>query len=239
MKINRITTASIEKFITTLQGQGRPINTVRKILVTLGQVLKYAFRHGYLTTNPLEVAERPRPPQEADREPSGAIRILTPPQIKGLLAAEKDQEYRTLFMLAIMSGARQGELLGLKWPDVDWESSQVRIERTFNNGAWYQPKMKGSRRKIDLGPSIIRELKLWRLACPPNELDLVFPNGAGEPINHNNLVNRHFAPALKAAGIGKIRFHDLRLTFASLRSSKGKTSSTSRPNSATRRRRSR
>ena len=60
------------------------------------------------------------------------------------------------------------------------------------------------------------ELKEWRIACPPNGLDIVFPNGAGKPMNHNNMVSRHFDQATEKAGIGKIRFHFLRHTFASL-----------------------
>jgi integrase len=56
-------------------------------------------------------------------------------------------------------------------------------------------------------------LKKWKLACPKSELNMVFPNKAGNPINHNNLVNRHFNPALKAAGLPKIRFQDLRHTY--------------------------
>ena len=52
--------------------------------------------------------------------------------------------------------------------------------------------------------------------CPETEIDLVFPNDAGQPINHNNLVNRYFHPALKAAKLPIIRFHDLRHTYASL-----------------------
>ncbi|UCD31836.1 MAG: site-specific integrase, partial [Desulfobacterales bacterium] len=106
--------------------------------------------------------------------------------------------------------------LGLKWSDVDWENSQIHIQRTFNNQAWYDVKTETSDRKIDLGPVMMIELKKWKVACPPNDLDLVFPNKAGNPINHNNLVNRRFAPALKDAGLPKVRFHDLRHTYASL-----------------------
>ena len=63
---------------------------------------------------------------------------------------------------------------------------------------------------------MMKELKEWKLACPPNDLDLVFPNKAGQPINQTNMVNRHFEPALKKAGLPKIRFHDLRHSFVSL-----------------------
>lgn len=77
-------------------------------------------------------------------------------------------------------------------------------------------KTKASKRLVDLGPQTMTELKRWRLACSKNELDLVFPNMVGKLINHNNLVNRHFLPALKAANIERIRFHDLRHTKASL-----------------------
>ena len=110
-------------------------------------------------------------------------------------------QYKTLFQLAIFSGARQGEIIGLKWSDIDWENSQIHIQRTFNNDAWYETKTDTSDRKIDLGPAMMTALKKWKLACPTSELNLVFPNKAENPINHNNLVNRHFNPALKAAGI--------------------------------------
>jgi integrase len=119
-------------------------------------------------------------------------------------------------MLAIMSGARQGELFGLKWSDVDWANNQIHIQRAFNNQAWYETKTATSNRKIDLGPSMMTELKRWRLACPLSELNLMFPNGAGGPLNHNNVVSRYFNPALTEAKLGHVRFHDLRHTYASL-----------------------
>jgi len=61
---------------------------------------------------------------------------------------------------------------------------------TYGKRRWYDVKTAASNRRIDVGPSMITKLKEWKLACPPNALGLVFPNSAGNPINHNNLVNR-------------------------------------------------
>ena len=222
-KINRITIATVEKFITDRQAQGMNIGTLRKILVTLGQILSYAVRHNYLDHNPLREAERPRSQAQLqdDNEVSQNLRILTPAQINSFLAQVDEPKYRTLFMLAVFSGARQGELLGLRWGDMDWENCQLAIQRTFNNGRLFTPKTHTSKRKIDLGPMIMKQLKRWRLACPKNDLDLVFPNEAGNHINNKNMLRRHFRPALQAAGCPSIRFHDLRHTNASLRLENG------------------
>jgi integrase len=213
IKINRITTAKVEKWISERHNEGMNLATIKKILVTLGQIMAYAVRHGYVDYNPVRDAERPIGNGESEES---KIRVLIPAEINAFLDAEKDMKYRTLFMLTIFSGARQGELLGLKWSDVDWETNQICIQRTFNNQRWYNTKSEASNRKIDLGPTMMQALKEWKLACPPNDLDLIFPNEAGQPINHNNLVKRYFEPALKKAGIEKIRFHDLRHTYASL-----------------------
>jgi len=212
MKINQITTARIEKYIHDRQNKDMNISTLRKILVTLGQILAYAVRHSYISYNPLRDAERPKGNGQTKKK----VRVLNPHQIKSFLGKVSDQKYRTLFMLAIMSGARQGELIGLKWSDIDWINSQIHIQRTFNNQAWYDVKTQTSNRKIDLGPAMKAELKKWKVACPPNKLDLIFPNGAGQPENHNNMVNRQFDPVLEKAKIERIRFHDLRHTYASL-----------------------
>ncbi len=213
LRINRIHTSDIETYILERQNDGMPIGTIRKILVSLGQIFKYAVRHKYVSYNPIVDAERPRKNGSVKEK---KIRILKPDEIKTFLSSVENEKYRTLFKLAIATGARQGELLGLKWSDIDWKNSQVKIRRTFNNQQWYEPKTAQSRRNIDIGPSMVTDLKKWKLACPPCELDLVFPNQAGGPINHNNMVNRHFNPALKKAKIGKIRFHDIRHSFASM-----------------------
>lgn len=224
LKINCIRISTVEKFIRSKQDQGMNINTLRKILVTLGQILSYSVRHRYIDSNPLKEAERPKDTREEERE----MKMLTPEDIRSLLEAEPDQKYKTLYTMAIMSGPREGELLGLKWSDIDFETKQVHIQRSFNKGRWFPTKTKTSKRKVDLAPAVIRELRKWKLACPPNELDLVFPNDAGKPMNYSNMVQRYFIPALERAGIvrrdkkikkiigPKIRFHDLRHTYASL-----------------------
>ena len=126
-----------------------------------------------------------------------------------------------LFMLAIFSGARQGELLGLKWKDVDWVNSQIHVQRTYNNDQFFATKTKTSNRRIDLGPAVMTKLKKWNLACPNSDLNLVFPNSAGQPIDHHNMVRRCFLPTLKAAELPRMRFHDIRHTYASLMIAQG------------------
>jgi len=221
-KINRITIATVEKFITDRQAQGMNIGTLRKVLVTLGQILNYAVRHKYIDHNPLREAERPgNHMQRNETQDQEHTKVLNPVQINAFLDQVKDQKYRMLFMLAIFTGARQGELLGFKWSDVNWKNRQIHIQRTFNKGRFFATKTKTSNRKIDLGPTVLTELKKWKLACLKNNMDLVFPNKTGEPINYSNMVQRHFLPALKTASLPRIRFHDLRHTNASLRLESG------------------
>lgn len=216
LKVNRITTTSIEKFINSRQSQGMKILTLRKILTTLGQILSYAVRHIYIDHNPLTDAERPRSQGREGEQERDKITILTPTQVKAFLEKREHKKYRTMFMIALFGGLRQGELLGLKWSDVDWKKNQIHVQRTYTKGRFFTTKTKTSNRKVDLGPTAITELKRWKLACPKNEIDLMFPNETGNPMNYSNLVNRHFKPALKAEGLPIIRFHDLRHTYASL-----------------------
>jgi integrase len=253
LRINQITIATIEKFIAELQNKAlstkatrKPgyiptgkekkisLNTMRKIIVTLNQVMAYAVRHRLIDYNPVRDAERPRSQGKEVQEK--AISILTPKQIRNFLEAVTDERYHTLFLTAIMTGARQGEILGLKWSDIDFSKKQISINRTFNMGRFFTPKTKGSIRQIDLAPMAVRALAAWKLFSTIKEKEkreekqsengieenaaenrnLVFPNEAGGPMNYSNMVQRHFRKALKDAGIPQIRFHDLRHTYASL-----------------------
>lgn len=214
IKIDRITTPVIEKWITKRQAEGMNINTIRKLIVSLNQIFAYAVRHKYITSNPVRDAERPR--KTINHESEEKIKVLTPEAIRSLLNATKDQKYRTLFMTAIMTGAREGEILGLKWSDIDFNKKQIFIKRSFNHGQFFAPKTKQSIRAIDIAPTLLQALASWKLASVPNEKELVFANEVGQPLNYSNMVQRHFFKALKDAEIERIRFHDLRHTYASL-----------------------
>lgn len=238
MRINQITTAVIERYIADLQNTDRlhwrrrqkdeepgvkstttpgkkiALGTVRKTIVILNQIMAYAVRHRLIDFNPVRDAERPRRQGKEGEEKS--ISILTPEQIQAFIEAVEEQKYRTLFLVAIMTGARQGEVLGLKWADVDFQKKQIAINRTFNTGRFFTPKTKGSIRRIDLAPMVMKELAAWRLKSGGKDEDLVFSNETGGPMNYSNMVQRHFFKALKKSGLQRIRFHDLRHSYASL-----------------------
>jgi integrase len=217
IKLNRITTGTVEKFISEKQKDEMNITTLRKLIVTFNQVMSYGVRHRYIDYNPVRDAERPkRKRAKHNGLDDSAIQVLAPADINALLGTVTNCKYKTLFTLAIFSGARQGELLGLKWSDVDWENNQIHIQRTYNKKTWYEPKSKTSYRRIDLGPEVIRVLKKWKLECPPNDHDLIFPSKYNQPLNESCMVRKYFKPSLKSAELPMIRFHDLRHTYASL-----------------------
>jgi integrase len=220
IRVDRITVKTIEGWIAESREAGMSLATLRKVLKTLGAVLRYAVRHRHIVENPLSSIERPKGQGQVKED---RLHALKRDQIERFIAATEQAEFKMLFYLAVMSGARQGELLGLQWPDVMWASNQIKIQRTFNHGAWYEPKTSASRRQIDLGPMVLTALKRWKLACPKTELDLIFPGPKGKPLQHSNMLRLHFHPALTAAGLPRVRFHDLRHTYASLLIDQGET----------------
>jgi len=214
LKINVINTGIIEKFITTRQRKQMNLSTLRKIIVTLNQIMAYAVRHNYVDFNPVRDAEKPR--SKGENTSNEKIKVLNPEQINAFLDKVTSPKYHTLFLTAIMTGAREGELLGLRWSDIDFQKKQLQIRRTFNHGRFFEPKTKSSTRNIDLSPIVIKELAKWKLMNADSSTDLVFANEEGNAIGCLNMIKRFFHPALKASGCPRIRFHDLRHTYASL-----------------------
>jgi integrase len=121
-----------------------------------------------------------------------------------------------LISFAVFTGCRVAEILGAAWSHIDWKSGEFRVRRAFREGHFHEPKTRTSYRSIALPAFLLRELKVWRLACPKGPYDLIFPNLDGQPMSYSNLITRGFHPARKRAGIRRIRFHHLRHTYASL-----------------------
>jgi integrase len=213
LKINRIMVATVEKFTSDRRENNVSLPLIRKTLMTFGQIMNYAVRHLNIDHNPVSEAERPR---STGNEEKVVIRILKPSEITRFLDNVPDLMYHTLFMIAVMSGLRQGEIIGLKWTDILWDKRQIHVQRTFNNGRWYKPKSNHSIRKVDVGDMVLRQLKQWRLAWPSNKMNLIFASHTGKPLDRSYVSINYFSPSLKAAGLPKIRFHDLRHTYARL-----------------------
>jgi integrase len=213
-RISRINYDKVEKFISHCIENNVTISTMKKILINLGAIMTYSVRKRYVDYNPVRDIEKPKGQSEHDEDKK--LNVLTPARILSLLDTTPDLKHKTLFMAAVTTGLRQGELLGLKWTDINWFNNQINVNRTYNHFRFYEPKTKTSKRKVDVPPQMTIQFKEWKIACPANDLDLIFPNENGKPMSALNMYNRKFLPTLKKAKINKIRFHDLRHTYASL-----------------------
>lgn len=121
---------------------------------------------------------------------------------------------RALYLTAAMTGLRQGELLGLRWRDIDWAAQKVRVVRPYVRGQFRTPKSRLSSRAVPMADRVGRELALLsQSSAYQAEDDLVFGHPhTGHPLERGQ-VSKRFKRALKRAGVREIRFHDLRHTF--------------------------
>ena len=186
-------------------------STARNILVVATGVLNHGIELEWLKSN---VAAQVRKPKVKKRE----IRILSEVEQRTLIKVARPED-KMLFHLALHSGLRKGELLGLQWESVDLDAGTIYVREQFSHGAVTTPKTDAGRRYVPIDPDTMKQLRRWRaVARRPNDgLDLVFPTSTGRHQSASNVNSRGFKPALKRAGLpSSIRFHDLRHTYASM-----------------------
>src|SRR5215218_8815159 len=221
-KLKDVTRAEVRKLYAS-KGETLSPRSVDYIHVTLQTALSRAVRDDLIARN---VAEGERPRSSRDRR-SDDVKALSPAQVRALLDAARGTRNEALYIVALHTGLRQGELLGLKWSDVGAANVTVRRSlKVTDHGLDFGPtKNKASRRSVPLnrtaaavlGAHKARQSEERIAARVWHDVGLVFPNRVGKPADHNNLYYREYKPLLERAGLeGEgFTFHALRHTFAS------------------------
>ncbi len=198
------------------------IPTIEKTHAVLHSAFSHALKMGIIPRNPVSATI---PPKKTKKE----MQVLDDSQVSQMLVTAKEHRWEALYHLAITTGMRQMEILGLKWTDLDWTRKTIRVERQLvrpneDKVKFSQPKTKHGRRKIALGSLTIKILRIHnekqhteiqKAGEDWQENDLIFTTSNGTPIHPRNLL-RNFKTLLWDSGLPEIRFHDLRHTAASL-----------------------
>ncbi|HEX9262837.1 MAG TPA: site-specific integrase [Candidatus Binatia bacterium] len=201
-------------------------NTANKVLTTWAAVFKLAQRYGPLQgkANPAELAERVKIPNDEEKDDQVTPEcVYTQDELKKLInATAAGSLERVLVMVPALCGLRIGEVLGLQWPAIDLKANKLHVRTNLvdigkkNGGRGLRaPKSISSRRTLDLPQELARELKFWKLACPPSEQDLVFATIEGKPL-HRKFASQILDAAITAAEVKRLTLHKLRHSFASL-----------------------
>ena len=212
VKLSRLNAPQIQKLYKNKLATGLAPRTVQIIHATLHKALKQAVRWLLISSNATEAVT---PPRYIKKE----IDALDKEQIKTLLKAAEDDKLCALYVLAVTTGMRKGELLGLQRKDINLDAGTLRVNRTIYNGTVSTPKTNSSRRTIRLSKLAIRALKDHRVENAKQQMisEWVFSTSVGTPISVHNLHSRSWKPLLKKAGLPhSTRFHDLRHSAATL-----------------------
>lgn len=221
-RIRDITYQRIQSFYLDLYKANTGVRTIKIIHSVLHHSLEDAVIAGMLNRNPAHGTKLPKTEQKE-------IRIYNEDQVNQLLLAAQGDRYEALYHLALATGMRQSELLGLQWSEVDFNRGILKVEkqlkRNFKEGDYFsQTKTKNGRRVLAIGPATIQKLQEHRNTQNLDKLiagerwkenNLVFPSSIGTPMNQMNLYTR-FIHLCQEAGLPRIRFHDLRHTSASI-----------------------
>jgi len=218
IKLAKLTSLHMQNDVNSLRDEGLKRGTIEKIVKIIRNSLDHAIDLELITKN---VAVKTKLPK-VDKE---ELTVWNEYEVQLFLKAAQDSRYSIVFHMALVTGMRQGELLGLRWKDVDLEKGHLNISQTLSHDG----KTKSSLRKILLPVSTVAKLNKHRAVVLKEKLsqgeenqgnDLVMCTPSGTPINTAN-VRRSLNALIKKAAVPKIRFHDLRHTHATLLLAKG------------------
>jgi len=211
--VDRIDETHVTALVSHLRASGRAPKTIRNVLSTLHSVLDHSLRLRWITLNPCRLIDGPDLPSTAE------VRYLDAGELEMLLRdGIPDDEWGRLecplYLLAAMTGLRQGELLGLRWRDIDWLAHKVRVRQSYVRGEFKPPKSKRGSRAVPLARRVAAELERHFQSTPfQSDEDLVFAHPhTGGPLDRSK-VRKRFQRACARAGLRTVRFHDLRHTF--------------------------
>ena len=211
MCIEDVTEREIERWRAGLTGSraARPVlsnKTKNHQLVLLHAIFRRATKVYGLPRNPLVNVDRYRV------RASGDIEVFTPEEIWALVRAASSDVDGTIFLTAAFTGLRRGEILGLRWRDVDFEASTIRVRASYAAGQLTTPKS-GKVRAVPMAPDVASALAgIGQRDRFTGEDEFVFVGEGGLPLDGDALSSR-YVRALQSAGLRRLRFHDLRHTF--------------------------
>jgi integrase len=215
--LSRLTAQTIQGYLTRMLQSGRSSTTALHHYRLLHQALKHAYRWGLIARNPADLVDAP----SMRKAP---MRVWDEEQTRLFLAeARRSSRFYALYLTAVLTGMRRGELLGLRWRDVDMLLGTISVQQTFyrlgKQQLFQEPKTQTSRRRVDLPQALVAELAALRkeqqrlsalLGDEYKDHDLVFAQSNGKPLHGGNLSRRDFPAIQKNAKLPRIRFHDLR-----------------------------
>lgn len=203
----------VSNYIEAKLQEGLSPKTISNHLNLANAIFRHATKRGWAITNPVAAVDRPRV-QHGDPD----LRFLTSDEIESLLLAIPNDLLgptdRVLYLTAAYTGLRQGELVALRWRDVDWPAGLIRVRRNYTRGQFGIPKSRRSVRAVPMAKRVAAELEThFRSSLQAHDDDLVFGHpSTGHPYDASRMRKR-FHEALGRASVRQVRFHDLRHSF--------------------------
>ena len=222
IRLKELTRMHVQRFINQKVKEGYAPRTVRYAHTTLSKALTQAVDWELVPKN---VASRAKLPKQKRKKRE----TLSAENVGAFFSAASEDRFGALYVLAVTSGLRPGELLALKWEDVDLEAGALSVRSSVSEdegGPVIREETKTSAgRRLELLPVAVEALKKHRLRQNEErlryrglwrDLGLIFPSTTGTIMRRNNLHRRSYKPLLRRAGLPDIRLYDLRHTFATL-----------------------